>query len=112
MRKLTGLIGFMFVCAFLSITANAQDKIEKGKEVYATNKCKTCHSIEGVGAKKGALDGVGSKLSADEIRQWIVDAPGMATKAKATRKPAMKSYKLSKDDLDALVAYMASLKKK
>jgi len=112
MPKLTGVIGFLFVCAFLSVTVSAQDKIAKGKEVYAANKCKTCHSIEGVGAKKGALDGVGSKLSADEIRQWIVDAPGMAKKTNATRKPVMKAYKLSKDDLDALVAYMASLRKK
>lgn len=111
MPKLTGVVGFLFVCAFLSVTVSAQDKIAKGKEVYAANKCKTCHSIEGVGAKKGALDGVGSKLSADEIRQWIVDAPGMAKKTNATRKPVMKSYKLSTDDLDALVAYMASLRK-
>ena len=112
MPKLTGLICGLFVCASFPVTAGAQDTIEKGKQVYAANKCRTCHSIEGAGAKKGALDGVGSKLTADEIRAWIVDAPGMTAKAKATRKPAMKSYKLSKDDLDALVAYMASLKKK
>jgi len=109
-RPTVGFLGLM-VCAFFSVGLSAQDRIAKGKEVYAANKCKTCHSIEGVGAKKGALDGVGSKLGADEIRQWIVDAPGMAAKTKATRKPVMKSYKLSKDDLDALVAYMACLKK-
>lgn len=97
----------------LSATVDAQDTIiQKGKEVYTVNKCKTCHSIDGQGAKKGPLDGVGTKLTAAEIREWIVDAPGMAAKTKATRKPVMKSYKLSKDDLDALIAYMASLKKK
>ena len=30
---------------------------------------------------------------------------------KATRKPDMKAYTLPKDDVDALVAYLASLKK-
>ena len=36
----------------------------------------------------------------------------MAAKTKAERKPPMKAYpNLAKDDLDALVAYLASLKK-
>jgi hypothetical protein len=36
----------------------------------------------------------------------------MSAKAKATRKPPMKSYTLPKDDVDALVAYLMTLKKK
>jgi hypothetical protein len=35
----------------------------------------------------------------------------MTAKTKAARKPEMKSYALPNDDLDALVAYMVSLKK-
>lgn len=93
-------------------SAQHADVIEQGKKVYAAQKCQMCHAIEGKGNKNGPLDGVGSKLSVEEIRQWIVDAPGMTAKTKATRKPLMKSYpSLSKDDLNALVAYMASLKK-
>jgi hypothetical protein len=50
-------------------------------------------------------------LSADDTRAWIVDAPAMAAKAKAERKPPMKAYStLAKADVDALVAYMQSLK--
>jgi mono/diheme cytochrome c family protein len=101
-------------CAALAAgTASAQTPaaIEKGQKVYVANKCTTCHSIDGKGAKKGPLDGVGSKLTEAEIRGWIVDAVGMAKKTNATRKPAMKNYKLAKDDLDALVAYLTSLKK-
>jgi hypothetical protein len=41
----------------------------------------------------------------------MTDAKGMTAKTKATRKPDMKSYSLPKDDLDALVAYMLTLKK-
>ncbi len=88
----------------------AQD-LARGEKVYAEQKCALCHSIGDKGNKKGPLDGVGSKLSKDEIRQWMVDAPGMTEKTKSARKPFMKSYSLPKDDLDALVAYMTSLKK-
>jgi hypothetical protein len=41
----------------------------------------------------------------------MTDAEGMTAKTKAPRKPFMKSYPaLDKGDLDALVAYMQSLK--
>lgn len=95
-------------------TAAAQDaKVEKGKRVYADQKCSMCHSIDGKGNAKGALDGVGSKLSAAEIRQWVVDPKTMIAKTKAERKPPMKAYpNLPADELDALVAYLQSLKKK
>jgi mono/diheme cytochrome c family protein len=103
----------VFVVA-LAGTAAAQDaaKIEKGKQVYAAQKCQVCHSIAGVGNKRGALDDVGARLKQDDIRQWIIAAPEMTAKLKAERKPPMKSYSsLAKEDLDALVAYIASLKK-
>ena len=101
----------LFVLAFVAPAA-AQDKTEKGKQVYAAQKCQACHSVAGVGNKKGALDDVGARLKDEEIRQWIVAAPEMAAKAKSDRKPPMKAYaSLAKDDLDALVAYLASLKK-
>ena len=95
--------------------AAAQDKalIERGMKVYAEQKCSVCHSIDGKGNAKGPLDSVGLKLSADEIREWMVHPAEMTKKTKATRKPAMRAYpKLSKEDLDAVVAYMQSLKKK
>jgi len=95
--------------------ALAQDakKIERGKVVFTEQKCKMCHSIGGVGNAKGTLDDVGTKLSAAEIKQWVVDPKAMAAKAKAERKPAMRSYKeLPAEDVDALVAYLSSLKKK
>jgi mono/diheme cytochrome c family protein len=93
--------------------AAAQDpRIVKGIQVYADQKCAICHSIADKGNKKGPLDEVGSRYSIDELRAWIVDAKGMTAKTKAARKPDMKNYTLPKEDLDALVAYMASLKKK
>lgn len=109
---MTRILFVVFTLAFAG-SAAAQDAatLEKGKQVYTAQKCQACHSVGGVGNKKGALDAVGTKLKADEIRQWIVGAPEMTAKTKAERKPVMKAYTLPKEDLDALVAYLSSLKK-
>jgi len=97
----------------LAVTASAQDaNTAKGAKVYADHKCAMCHSIGDAGNKKGPLDGVASKYTVDELRAWIVDAKGMTAKTNAARKPFMSNYTLPKEDLDALVAYMATLKKK
>ena len=69
-----------------------------------------CHSIGDKGNKKGPLDGIATKLKADEIREWLVDSKAMTAKTKATRKPEMKAFSLSKGDVDALVAYLTTLK--
>lgn len=97
----------------VSGVASAQTPAEAaGQKVYVAQKCAVCHSVAGQGNKKGPLDGVGVKLSADEMRQWIVNAPAMAVKAKADRKPPMKAFpNMPKDELDSVVAYLQSLKK-
>ncbi len=100
----------MVLCLGVATAAAAGDAA-KGEKVFADQKCSLCHSIADKGNKKGPLDGVGSKLSADEIRLWITDAKGMTAKTKATRKPDMKQYTLPKEDVDALVTYLTGLKK-
>jgi mono/diheme cytochrome c family protein len=86
---------------------------ERGMKVYTDQKCSVCHSIAGKGNAKGVLDDVGSKLSAEDIRAWITTPAEMVKKTKAERKPPMRAYpNLPKEDLDGLVAYMLSLKKK
>jgi mono/diheme cytochrome c family protein len=90
----------------------AYAQADAGIKVYAAQKCSICHSIAGQGNKKLPLDGVGTKLSADQIREWIVAPVEAAKKASSTAKPAMKAYAaLPKADLDALVVYMKSLAK-
>jgi mono/diheme cytochrome c family protein len=98
--------------ALIVPAAFSQEAATKGEAVYAAQRCSLCHSIGDKGNKKGPLDGVGAKLSAADIRTWMTDAKAMTAKTGATRKPEMKAYALPKDDLDALVAYMVSLKKK
>ena len=91
--------------------AAAQD-VAKGQAVYAAQKCSICHAIAGKGKAANPLDGVGAKLSAADIKEWIVNPTEMTAKAKSTKKPVMpnKYSKLPAADLDALVAYLASLK--
>ena len=94
----------------------AQDaaKIAAGQKVYTAQKCSTCHAIKGAGMKTHPLDGVGAKLSEADVRKWFTNTAEM--EAKLAKKPSMsmagwmKSKKLSDADVDALTAYMMSLK--
>ena len=102
---------FIAVVAVGVAPAFAQGDAAKGAVVYGAQKCATCHSVAGKGGKL-ALDGVGTKLSAADIKEWIVSPAEAAKKHKSTAKPPMRAYpKLPAADLDNLVAYMASLKK-
>ena len=99
----------------MAVPSRAQDakKVERGKAVYVEQKCKLCHQLAGEGNAKGPLDDVGTKLKREEIKQWLVDPKAAAEKHKANRKPAMKAYDtLPAEDLEALIAFMESCKKK
>src|SRR6185295_7870267 len=103
----------LVVGSVLTGSAFAQDAVSHGRQEFVDSKCLVCHQVASEGNKKGAaLDGVGAKLTPDQIRQWITNAPEMAAKAGIDRKPPMKAYTdFPKDKVDALVAYVSSLKK-
>ena len=93
------------------LSAQDAEKAKRGEAVYAEQKCSLCHSIAGKGNAKGSLDGVGKKLSAEDIKQWIVNPKEMTAKTKSERKPPMKAYpNLPAADVDAVVAYLQTLK--
>jgi len=113
--KNTTMYGVVAIVAVLVVglpaAAYAQDA-KKGEAVYTAQKCSGCHSIAGKGAKANPLDGVGKKLSAAEIREWIVDPVAMTKKSGSQKKPPMPARyaKLPAGDIDSLVAYMQTLK--
>src|SRR6266478_6463958 len=81
--------------------------IDRGKQVYAAQHCSMCHSIAGKGNPKTPLDDVGSKMTAEELKKYIVNPKSVKADSK------MKAYSsLSAEDLDALVAYLGTLTKK
>ena len=94
------------ICLALVIPfLNAQAGVEDGKTLYASQKCQLCHSVGAPAGKKKALDGVGKRLGAAEIKSWIVNPKGMKADTK------MKSYSaLPAKDVDALVGYLSTLK--
>ena len=72
-----------------------------------------CHQIAGRGNSRFPLDGVGGKLTRDQIRRWITNTAEMENalpRLPPVRMSARK-YRLSKADLDALVAYLKTLRK-
>ena len=108
-RMLISMALMMFAVA--GVQAQDAKKVAAGKALYEKHKCMSCHQVAGKGSKISPLDGVGSKLSAAEIRLWLTDPDTMT--AKLPKKPAakMKKVDLPPADLDNLVEYMLSLKK-
>lgn len=93
--------------AAVFVLSNAVWAVE-GQGVYE-KKCKTCHSIGGVAgpmAKMGGpLDGVGSKHDEAWFKEYIKDPKSKDPKSK------MPKATLTDEELNAVAAYVAGLKK-
>ena len=105
-RRWTGL-ATLALLAGVGTPVGAQDaaKVARGREVYQELRCQTCHAIAGAGNRRYPLDGVGAKLTEEQIRKWIVSPREMNP---SVRKRAYDN--VPADKIEALVAYMLSLK--
>jgi mono/diheme cytochrome c family protein len=111
--RLFGAFAAGIILAATPAFAQNPAAVEKGAKVFADQKCSLCHSVAGKGNPKGPLEAGVEKLSAADIHEWLVNPQAMREKTGADRKPAMKAFaSLPKDDLDALTAYLLSLKQK
>jgi len=106
MKRLVLIVVAVVVGIMLCAPLHAQGSAADGKKVFDREKCSMCHN-----AKMNSLEGVGTKLTADEIREWIENPTAAAQKSKSTSKMKMPAKKLSKADVDHLVAYLQTLKK-
>jgi len=113
LRPLTVMVGLVGV---LTSSASAQraNLVQAGQQVYASKQCARCHMVAGKGYKNGKLDGVASKMSADDMRKWLTAPREM--EAKLAQKPKVKmssrkTMQLTDSDVTALVAYLTTLKK-
>jgi ubiquinol-cytochrome c reductase cytochrome b subunit len=101
-------IMFLLMVAQRPVLAGAQipDSLAvRGKLVYQEQRCRLCHSVGGDGNRRSPLDRVGSRLTGEDLRKWIVAPQEM--------KPGIRKRpydKLSAADLNALVAYLKSLR--
>jgi len=124
LAAVTGLLVLLLSAAFAAVqnpplpaasaavSSAAPDSADaRGRAVFDANDCARCHSIAGEGSPRSPLDGVGSRLSIEEIRQFVIADEAvqddLAPRAIAAKRPYAE---LPAAELDALVAYLAGLK--
>lgn len=84
----------------------------RGRVVFDSVGCARCHSAGGVGSPRYPLDGVGARRSEPELRAWILGADALADSLPPSALRTKQSYRAMKAaDLDALVAFLKSLKR-
>ena len=110
MKSVTAFVFAAAVVVAAQPAAAQNAKAQQGAALFTAQKCTMCHSVAGKGNPKGALDNIGAKDKAAHIREWLSDPEGMRAKTNASRTPAMKPMKLSPEQVDALVAYLTSVK--
>lgn len=90
----------------------APDPVEAGRRLYVAQRCSVYHQVAGQGNKLFPLDGVGRRLSETDLRRWFTHTVEM--EARLPKQPAIRmssrKYRFSDAELDALVAYLRSLK--
>jgi mono/diheme cytochrome c family protein len=102
------------VAAAQSPAANLNPQtVAAGRALFNEKQCVKCHQAQGRGNRRLPMDGPRARvaqLSVDQIRQWLLSPEEMT--AKLERKPAipMKKVELTDAEVDALIAYMLSLR--
>jgi cytochrome c2 len=83
-----------------------------GQALFTKAGCPKCHQVAGKGNKMFPLDKVGGKLTAAEMRLWLTKPAEM--EAKLPKPPTLKmsaqKYNFKAAEIDALLAYLQSLK--
>jgi cytochrome c2 len=105
-------IAVISVAIASGVTLAAQDakQVEEGKKVYEVYNCNKCHRIGGTSTKLQPLDGVATKLTADEIHKWLVSPDEMTAKLKKKPVTKMKKQDFKPGEVEALMAYLSTLK--
>ena len=89
-----------------STYSKSESIIKAGEETVKTVGCLTCHKVGELGSDFApALDSVGTKVTPTYLRQWIDDPKAYDPDT------AMPSLRLSKREIDNVVAYLMNLQK-
>lgn len=84
--------------------------IARGRQVYAERGCASCHAIGGAGNPRHALDGVGARLSPEELAEWVTGTGRAAKELPASIVRRKERYReIPADDFNAVVGYLGSL---
>ena len=96
-----------------SVAADGADValLARGRDVVLANDCLMCHSIAGEGSPRSPLDGVGSRLSETEILHFAIADESVQDDLSPRAIKTKRDYaELPQEDLQAMAAYLASLK--
>lgn len=86
-------------------------QISKGRTVYDENDCARCHSVAGQGSPRSPLDGVGSRLDREQLREWVTAAESVQEELSPRAVTAKQRYaELAEEPMAALLDYLGSLK--
>lgn len=99
------IMAMVFSLALFASSAPAADALN-GQELANSLGCRGCHRIGGDGGNIGPpLDGIGKRMPAEKLRQWLLDPKSVNPKS------MMPSFqKLTEADLRSLTDYLLSLK--
>lgn len=83
----------------------------RGRALVAELGCLRCHAVQGQGNPRSPLDGIGARRVPEDIRARIVGAPSVAEEMPRSAIRAKEPFgELPEPDLDALTAYLSSLR--
>ncbi|MCA9468687.1 MAG: cytochrome c, partial [Nitrospira sp.] len=97
--------------------AASGDIIAKGKEQWELQECYNCHKLFGQGGKKRGpeLDNIGNLMTPEQLKEKIFDpkswmAEGFEKQYEKGKMPDKYKDLMFPEEIDALVAFLASLK--
>ena len=97
--------------------AASGDIIGKGKEQWELQECYNCHKLFGQGGKKRGpeLDNIGNLMTSEQIKEKIIDpkswmAEGFEKQYEKGKMPDKYKDLMFPEEIDALVAFLSSLK--
>ena len=89
----------------------ASPLVARGQAVFTQYDCARCHSVAGKGSPRNPLDGVGSRLSRDELHDWVVAGEAVRADLSPRTVSAKQRYaRMPAADMAALLAYLATLR--
>ena len=97
------LVAFLF--PHIIPSAQAAGEAALGEKVYSAKRCAACHVIQGKGGKLGPpLSSIASKRDEQWLKAFLKDPKAINPESKMSR------FKGTDEELEALVAYLLTLK--
>lgn len=86
-------------------------EVRRGRTVFEEHGCLRCHRVAGEGSPRSPLDGVGARLTPEEIHSFIVaDDAVRGSLSPSVARAKTDFADMPEEDLGALVTYLTTLR--